>query len=889
MRFLTAIFLMSMLFTATFSQTTKPKPVTTKPTTVKPKPSATPTKKLSENAEWDKANAVTDASERIKALKRFVTSFPKSTHNAQASVMLSTSQAGLGNEKLAAGDAEAAMKFIRAAVKDALKPIPEQLFTDTLSKFPANLYFRGMRSEGLEIAKLLESKTETQAAHLLSIAGFYLSIENGSEAKRVAENVLKIDANSSAAYQTLGLASRIEFKLEESAAAYAKALELDPESLSARRGLAEMKRSLGLPNEAVSLYREILAKDDANVPARTGLILALFDAENRADAEAELAKSLEVNPNNVMLLTGAAYWYAAHKEGGKAVELAQKAIDTDPRFIWSHIAMARGLLNQNKPVAAERVLLAARKYGNFPTLEYEIASSRLAAGLYREAAEELSKSFSIKDGVIHVDLGGRVQSEAKNFTELLGNERKASLFTPTAADNADAAAQLKALLELVQELKLPEPKTDVSAAAADDFVRGDDKMKLHRQIFASSELLEKKIALPKVIEITKAAPSNLDAGLEVADPTTAVMAAELYEDRALAAASGRYINVPNVPRPTLSAVLRGRIEEIIGWTSFQLDDTAQAVVHLKRAVGILPANSAWWRTSTWRLGTALVASGNEAEALEVYIKSYKSSAPDIIRYRSIEAVYKRVKGSTIGLEELIGPNPSMPTATDTIAKKEQTTPETSPNTPIKVEMTPNPETVEQLLPLKEGTTELTQSSTIKIEVNSKDLNQQTPSETPAIAPTSATEAPKPTATVATTKDLFPPVVITIASNEAGKSTPQGEKTLEPTPTTTGTLTPTPQSTPEIKPCTLTVNNESPILKNSQGIVAVIVKSEENEELADLRAITIDPQDLSIRREVIEGLTTQALFVVRSISDRMREYKVTFEMPCGKKEITITVQ
>src|SRR5207245_5534358 len=116
---------------------------------------------------------------------------------------------------------------------------------------------------------------------------------------------------------------------------------------------------------------EILAKDDANLPARTGLVLSLFDAGKRADAEAELTRSLEANPGNVILLAGAAYWYAAHDEGEKAVELAQKAIAGDPRFIWSHIALARGYLSENKPAIAERTLFAARRYGNFPTLEYE--------------------------------------------------------------------------------------------------------------------------------------------------------------------------------------------------------------------------------------------------------------------------------------------------------------------------------------------------------------------------------------------------------------------------------------------------------------------------------------------------------------------------------------
>ena len=72
-----------------------------------------------------------------------------------------------------------------------------------------------------------------------------------------------------------------------------------------------MKRALGKSDEAVTLYREMLAKNDADIVARTGLVLALFDAGKRSEAETELAAALEKAPGNFVLLAGAAYWYAS--------------------------------------------------------------------------------------------------------------------------------------------------------------------------------------------------------------------------------------------------------------------------------------------------------------------------------------------------------------------------------------------------------------------------------------------------------------------------------------------------------------------------------------------------------------------------------------------------
>ena len=263
-----------------------------------------------------------------------------------------------------------------------------------------------------------KSRPGTRSSY--SIWPAFTSASKAADAKRLAEAARSHRPNSATAYQTLGLANRLDFDLEGSANAYAKALELDPASVTAKRSLAEMKRALGKPDEAAALYRDIITANAADAAAQTGLALSLFDAGKRTEAEAEMARALEQNPKNLSLLAGAAYWYAANDAGDKAVELAQKAVEAEPRYIWGHIAIARGLMKQKRPVEAERVLVMARQYGNFPTLEYEIASARLMAGFYREAAEELQKSFSIKDGVVRGQSSADAfYREEKNFADLV--------------------------------------------------------------------------------------------------------------------------------------------------------------------------------------------------------------------------------------------------------------------------------------------------------------------------------------------------------------------------------------------------------------------------------------------------------------------------------------
>ncbi len=202
---------------------------------------------------------------------------------------------------------------------------------------------------------------------------------------------------------------------------------------------------------------------------------------------------------------------------------------------------------------------------------------------YREAAEVLSTSFKAKGGSVSTDLGGRIPRESKLFTELVADERRASIFAPTAADDADTAAHLAALLEFYQELKAPTPDENAVSAAADSFVKGDDPMRVHRQLYAASELLDRKLALPKVVELAKAAVENVDVAVGSPSASTAVMAGELYSPRAIAATRGEYVNVPDVPRATLSAIVRGRIEDMMGWAAYQTGATDDAVLHLRRA------------------------------------------------------------------------------------------------------------------------------------------------------------------------------------------------------------------------------------------------------------------------------------------------------------------
>jgi tetratricopeptide (TPR) repeat protein len=410
--------------------------------------------------------------------------------------------------------------------------------------------------------------------------------------------------------------------------------------------------------------------------------MSLLELGRKDDANAAMETALTEDPRNLSLLTGAAYWFAAHENSEKALELANKAVAIEPRYTWAQIALAHALLGQRRPLEAERAIRFARQYGKFSTLDYELANVLAATGLYEEAAEVLLESFSLKDGQIDARPTGRLPTRETGFIELIAPERRASIYQYAAADTAANAKMLKALLLFNSTLSPPagREKLDENAAiaAAQEFASGTDNMRSYRELYAASRLLRSNVGLPAAIELLEDARRNLDMAMDVPAVTVAVQADELREIRAWAINSGTTPDIPQAPRNVLANILRGRIEDLSGWVLFNQDRYAEAIERLKRAVDILPQGTPSWRGASWHLAVALEQSGNKEEALNYYIRSYKTGAPDPIRRTVIEQLYRKINGSLDGLDDRIGTAANTTTAASTPA--EPTASKPAPNT-----------------------------------------------------------------------------------------------------------------------------------------------------------------------------------------------------------------
>ena len=671
-------------------------------TTVKPaskKSAQDPEKKSGENAvvedeeETVSLTLVLPVGERVSKLKEFLDTHPESKERARAIEYLVSAHAAVGDQKLKNGDSAGGVEHLLLAI-DAADPATtaDNLFSGVIAQIPTNLYLRGERTAAFKAAQNIETKFGSDPKRLLAVAGFYLGIERGDEAIRIAENAIKLAPELAEAHRMLALGHHISLRLDEAAAEYKKTLELDPASKVSRISLADLYRASGKSELALALYNEQLASDPKDRAARAGKVIALLDLSRADEANTELEAALTEEPRNLPLLSGAAYWFASHGNNEKAFELARKAIAIESRYTWAQIALARAYLGLKQPLDAERAMRYARQYGKFPTLNYELANVLASMGFYQESADVLRESFEIKDGQIHTRLAGHLPASDASFIDLLAPERRAGIYQGTSADTAENARILKALLAFNSAITPPEgEKINESAAtaAAEEFGSGTDSMRAFRQLYAANRLLRNGVGASTALQLVAAAKKASDDALKVPVLTMAVQADEFRNLRARAIASGSIPDVADAPHDTLARILKGRIADLEGWALFNEEKYPAAIERLKVAAETLPANTPAWRSALWHLGAVHEQTGEKQKALDYYIQSYSGGEPDAVRRSVIEQLYKNVNGSLDGLESRLGGTtvdattnePAAPTESPKTESPAPTeTPKTAPST-----------------------------------------------------------------------------------------------------------------------------------------------------------------------------------------------------------------
>jgi tetratricopeptide (TPR) repeat protein len=607
--------------------------------------------------------AIEDPAARAAALRKFLETNNTSEQVQAAREAAVTRWAQLAESALGQNDIERGMENFRRAVAAMPGRGADRFFEETVIRIPFALSARGYRDEAIEIARELERRFAKEPPRLASLGEFYMTVEAAGDAIRALEAASKLAGEEARLDRLLGAAYRMGLRLDDAIAKYRLAVSLDPNDKRAYYELANLYRARGSYADAIELYRKQLEIDPKHSPSYKGLALAYLAQgdEERMTATLDQARSFsgsaEEISGDVYLQTQLAFHYLAQNKLKQARQAVAAALLVEPRYSWARIAAAEVDLANGKYFDAERNLITARSYANFPTLYFTLGKLYLVVEDFDGALEQFSKAFDYSSqGRFTAKLGGVFDAQADNLKELLSREHQAAIFLaklPTKDETfkiAEALVRFNAGLRAIKTTMNSSSKGEtgdgpkVVAESAEARRRQMKEMERAAMDFLEAESSRRSFRMLSVAE--KLARAGVSTGLAVELAEQALGLAQVATEP-----EGSLREYPNYDRNGRLAIFRGRALSAKGWALFKADknrEAAAALTESTQAYGSLPEG----RRALRRLATVKETQGELKEALDLYIAGYEAPAPGSELDRVvIESLYRKINGSLEGLDK----------------------------------------------------------------------------------------------------------------------------------------------------------------------------------------------------------------------------------------------
>jgi tetratricopeptide (TPR) repeat protein len=642
---------------------------------------------LSPQDALDRARNATTQQERINLLEKFVAANRGSTLENEARELLMREYALKGEQALREANPQLAMQAFKAALRAAPASINDKVFGQYIFPLPMAMNAFGYRVESADLMRSFESRFDTDPNRLVEIGFFYVQIEAPFEAVRVLERAVQLAPQDHRAHNSLGTAYLISLRLDDAAAEFQRAVEIDAKDEFANLNLGNLARAMSDYERAVTYYRKQIALKRDDAEAHGGLAIALLALGRDEEAAPEIKRAMELAPADYRFLTQLSFFYVARKKAVLARPLIEQAARIEPRYAWAFIAKAETDALEGKFGDALATLLSGQSHAGFATLTFELAKAFLALDGYDQVTEVMRKAFTVNsEGEFETMLGGAVKARSLRLDLLLERERQAALFLsydPTTSFQyrlVEAVARIDHYSKVALAARKPAQQAAARKRArpgqAKDAAQTDDTRGATRPRRATNtpSLTEELSAgrdanLPGMPELLRAITTftTLDDGRQafrmvwaarkLTEADLALDAAEQLARRAIAIAdtatepAGSMRDAPRLDREGRRAMFAGRAYDALGWAQFKKGNTRGAIQSLIKAVDVYPT-SLDRKTAIWHLAVATQEAGDERRALELYIASYEPESPTaVVRRAQIEALYKRLNGSLSGLDE----------------------------------------------------------------------------------------------------------------------------------------------------------------------------------------------------------------------------------------------
>ena len=377
-------------------------------------------------------------------------------------------------------------------------------------------------------------------------------LEKGAEFVRLADwdkasvevrNVLQIDPKNAQAYFLSGQIAESKRDLQRAFGSYSKAIELKPDHLEAKVGLARVYLFANEVEKCETTVKEVMAVDARHVGART-MQAALLARQGKVPEAIALGRSLiseqPLPPvDTAMLLAGL---YASQGQGPEALEVVEQALKADPKnlSLLQVAAQISGAASQ-APVQSK------------------------AVGFYRQATDQAPKNIDLWNA-------WAVHHARRNEIDLAEQVLRASI----KAQPDDSQRTLALLDFLTQRRGRDAAEKEFLVAIADkpkDAALRFGLVKLYR---ASDRQADARRVLQEIIDISKDAPSGLVARNQLAADRLAN--GKVAEARTLI---GEVLATS--PRDGAALVMRGRMLLADG-------DARNAIIDLRSAAKDQPGS-----------------------------------------------------------------------------------------------------------------------------------------------------------------------------------------------------------------------------------------------------------------------------------------------------------
>ncbi len=164
---------------------------------------------------------------------------------------------------------------------------------------------------------------------LTALTNVYMTQRRFADAESLLRKLLVLRPNDAGAHLQLGRMFAISGKNEEAAAELEAGLKLDPSDSKAQRDLADLYADLGKYDLAQRLYSVLLASYPNDASLHHGFGRALLKQKKFADAEQELMRAVQLQPD-----LGAAYGdLAVAADENKDYSMAIQAADLRAKYL----------------------------------------------------------------------------------------------------------------------------------------------------------------------------------------------------------------------------------------------------------------------------------------------------------------------------------------------------------------------------------------------------------------------------------------------------------------------------------------------------------------------------------------------------------------------------